>query len=173
MAEVNESASLLGMAQKVHDDFIADGQRQADELVSNAQAEAEQLLADAEQEANRLVFDAEQKAKEITENARKENEDTLARTEKLKAIEVEYRLVLAHAAQSILDSLKNAPEAQGEQAGVNTESTEYTANTAGAESAENSESTVEAPNDYSTSAGSSYYSDTQAHDDMSLFGTQR
>lgn len=117
----NESASILNLAQKVHDDYVTEGKNKADSLifeaqevaerlVSEASAEAESLRTEATNEANRVLSEAESDAREIVESAEAEAAELESRIKNLKRIEYEYRARLSDLANNALKSLEASTE---------------------------------------------------------------
>lgn len=56
----NSAATLLAMAQKVHDDYVLEGQREKDRLLSEGREQASQLLTSAEEERVRVLGDLDE-----------------------------------------------------------------------------------------------------------------
>ena len=53
----SSAASLLAMAQKVHDDYVLEGQREKDRLLSEGREEVASLLSSAQEERARVLGD--------------------------------------------------------------------------------------------------------------------
>ncbi|MGC5626848.1 DivIVA domain-containing protein [Georgenia sp. Z1344] len=56
----DSAAGMLAMAQRVHDEYVADGQAESARLVSEAQAESERIVSEAEAHSNRTLSQLEQ-----------------------------------------------------------------------------------------------------------------
>jgi DivIVA domain-containing protein len=54
------AAGMLAMAQRVHDEYVADGQAEASRLVAEATSESERIVAEAEAHSNRTLSQLEQ-----------------------------------------------------------------------------------------------------------------
>ncbi|MGO1174184.1 MAG: DivIVA domain-containing protein [Actinomycetaceae bacterium] len=59
-ATPDTAAGMLAMAQRVHDEYVADGQAEASRLVSEAQSESERIVSEAEAHSNRTLSQLEQ-----------------------------------------------------------------------------------------------------------------
>lgn len=64
-----QSASLLEMAQKVHDDFVETGRSRAEALESEAQKKHDELISSAREFHNITILEAESSAAAIVEDA--------------------------------------------------------------------------------------------------------
>lgn len=65
----DKSASLLEMAQKVHDDFVEAGKTTAEQLVFDAQTKHDELIANAQEFHDISILEAESTAASIVEDA--------------------------------------------------------------------------------------------------------
>lgn len=78
---------LQELTDKIFQEGITKGQKEADLIKSNAKAEAIQILADAKQEADQLLIVANKKATEIKENT--DSEIKLAARQAIEALKLE------------------------------------------------------------------------------------
>ncbi|HIW47175.1 MAG TPA: DivIVA domain-containing protein [Candidatus Yaniella excrementigallinarum] len=74
------AAGVLAMAQRLHDEYVADGERKRDEIVSEAEREANRLVTEAEETSRKTLADFEQR-KTILERE----------VEELRGFERDYR----------------------------------------------------------------------------------
>ncbi|MFC4903528.1 DivIVA domain-containing protein [Kocuria oceani] len=105
------AAGVLAMAQKLHDEFVAEGAAERDRLVAEARAQAEELVEDA------------QRTREQTLTALRDEEAALQhRVEGLRGFEQDYRDKLRGFIQDQLHDLETtpalepAPPADGDEA---------------------------------------------------------
>lgn len=128
----NESAGILNLAQKVHDDYVAEGQAKAerlvadaqttaDNLVSTARVESEELRSEAAKEADTVVSEAEKHANELVASAKEEEAKLETRIAALKKVEYEYRARLVDLANGALETLEthaNNESTEEDSAGI-------------------------------------------------------
>ncbi|HZW42767.1 MAG TPA: hypothetical protein VFF32_00050 [Dermatophilaceae bacterium] len=81
---VGSAAGLLALAQKLHDEYVAEGQAKYDHLVSAGEAkydviitDAESLLAEASAEHEHLITDARERSTEIVAEAQQKRDAIL------------------------------------------------------------------------------------------------
>lgn len=110
------AAGVLAMAQKLHDEYVAEGTAERDRIVGEAREQAEELVTDA------------QRTREETLTALQEEQAELqARVSGLRAFEQDYRTNLKAYIQDQLQdldttpSLEPAPAADGATGPVRTE----------------------------------------------------
>jgi DivIVA domain-containing protein len=98
---VSNADGLLALAQRVHDEHVAAGERRRDELIAEAEQTAQQIEDDAQQRKDLLAkeFDA-QKAKLDEQKAGLEQ-----KIDELKSFERDYRLKLRGYIESQLRDL--------------------------------------------------------------------
>ena len=53
------SAGIIELAQRLHDEHVAEGQAQRDKLISDAQAQRDKLISDAQAQHDKLIYDAQ------------------------------------------------------------------------------------------------------------------
>ncbi|WGH86909.1 DivIVA domain-containing protein [Auritidibacter ignavus] len=79
-ADANSAAGVLAMAQRLHDEYVAEGQQTRDRIISDAQAEADKLVSDAQEQSRKTLNEFEQK-KSVLERE----------VEELRGFERDYR----------------------------------------------------------------------------------
>lgn len=95
-AGAQDAAALLAMAQKVHDDYVAQGEK----------AKAE-LLDEAERKADALVSEARQQREEVLARLTDEKEELEIAVEALRGFESRYRTKLLDHLNAQVEELKN------------------------------------------------------------------
>lgn len=94
-ADQGSAASMLSLAQEVHDKHVQEGEKKRDELVSEAKAQAE-----------RLISDAENKQRETLGSLERERSMLEREIEKLRVFERDYRSRLKSYLESQLRELE-------------------------------------------------------------------
>lgn len=74
------AAGVLAMAQRLHDEYVAEGERKRDEII-----------AEAEREANRLVTEAQETSRKTLEDFEKRKAVLEREVEELRGFERDYR----------------------------------------------------------------------------------
>lgn len=74
------AAGVLAMAQRLHDEYVAEGERKRDEII-----------AEAEREANRLVTEAQETSRKTLEDFEKRKTVLEREVEELRGFERDYR----------------------------------------------------------------------------------
>ena len=95
-AAPQDAAALLAMAQKVHDDYVAQGEK----------AKAE-LLEEAEKKAVAMVSEAQQQREEVLSRLTDEKEELEIAVEALRGFESRYRSKLLQHLDAQVQELKN------------------------------------------------------------------
>lgn len=95
-AAPQDAAALLAMAQKVHDDYVAQGEK----------AKAE-LIEEAEKKADAMVSEAQQQREEILSRLTDEKEELEIAVEALRGFESRYRSKLLQHLDAQVQELKN------------------------------------------------------------------
>ena len=95
-AAPQDAAALLAMAQKVHDDYVAQGEK----------AKAE-LIEEAEKKADAMVSEAHQQREEILSRLTDEKEELEIAVEALRGFESRYRSKLLQHLDAQVQELKN------------------------------------------------------------------
>lgn len=123
----NNPTAIIALAQKLHDEFVADGKAQAAEMIDSAKTEHDRLLAEASQAhsiafneaqreatglleranetATQAVSEAQLKAKIIVAEAEDRASSLTETILKLQAFEASYRANLKALAETALESL--------------------------------------------------------------------
>ena len=57
--ESTSAVSMLDMAQRLHDEYMQDGQKKGEEIIADARVEADRIIAEAEQEHSRVLAQLE------------------------------------------------------------------------------------------------------------------
>jgi DivIVA domain-containing protein len=96
------SAGIIELAQRLHDEHVAEGQAKRDELIADAQAQA-----------TRIVADAEAKQREETERMEKERQVLETRITELRQFERDYRAQLRSYIEGKLRDLETTAVTSG------------------------------------------------------------
>jgi DivIVA domain-containing protein len=104
-ATASSAAGVLAMAQKLHDDYVAEGE-----------AKREQIIADAQSEANGLVNDAQEKSRKTLAELEEKKSVLERKVEQLKGFERDYRARLKAYIEGQLRDLQNQGPIQDEAA---------------------------------------------------------
>ena len=92
-----ESAtSMLALAQRVHDEYVRDGEEQSAKIIAEAKAERESIIADAQKQKDNVLKQLEQE-RELLEN----------KINGLRTFESEYRSNLRNHLESLLNEVGN------------------------------------------------------------------
>ena len=92
-----ESAtSMLALAQRVHDEYVRDGEEQCAKIIAEAKAERESIIADAHKQKDNVLKQLEQE-RELLEN----------KINGLRTFESEYRSNLRNHLESLLNEVGN------------------------------------------------------------------
>jgi DivIVA domain-containing protein len=102
VAPATQSAGIIELAQRLHDEHVAEGKAQRDQLISEAQAQAASIVADAEKQGRE-------------ERARLEKERTVleGRITELRNFERDYRSQLRSYIEGQLRDLDTAGSSSG------------------------------------------------------------
>lgn len=100
-AGTSSAASLLAMAQKVHDDYVLEGQREKDRLVAEGREEAASMLTNAQEERSKVLGDLD-----LTKSTL---ESSVA---ELRSFEQQYRSGLRNFIQEQLQDLETTPSVE-------------------------------------------------------------
>lgn len=108
----DSSASLLAMAQRLHDEHVHAGETRRDELIADAEAQRDQLVATAEANAQKINDDAQLRKQELSDefdatkrDLEKKRTDLQEKIDELKSFERDYRLRLRGYIESQLRDL--------------------------------------------------------------------
>ena len=98
-ATASSAAGVLAMAQKLHDDYVAEGQTKRDQIIADARSEADGLVNDAQEKSRKTLAELEEK-KTVLER----------QVEQLKGFERDYRARLkAYIEGQLRDLEKQGP----------------------------------------------------------------
>ena len=92
--QLTSAVSMLDMAQRLHDEYVQNGQKEGDEIIANARKEAEKIVKEAAQEHSRVLAQLEQE-RSLLER----------KIDELKTFESEYRAKMSTFLHGILDDL--------------------------------------------------------------------
>ncbi|EFU82117.1 DivIVA domain protein [Mobiluncus holmesii ATCC 35242] len=95
--ESTSAVSMLDMAQRLHDEYVQDGQKKGEEIIADARVEADRIVAEAEQEHTRVLTQLEQERGMLER-----------KIEELKTFESEYRSKMSSFLEGILSDLANS-----------------------------------------------------------------
>jgi DivIVA domain-containing protein len=101
------AANVLAMAQKLHDDYVAEGEAQREQIIADANTEATGLVNDAQEKSRKTLAELEEK-KSVLER----------KVEQLKGFERDYRSRLKAYIEGQLRDLQNQGPLQDETAGA-------------------------------------------------------
>ena len=90
--DAESATSMLALAQRVHDEYVRDGEEQSAKIIAEANAEREKIIADAQKQKDSLLSQLDQE-RELLEN----------KINGLRTFEAEYRTNL----RSHLETLHN------------------------------------------------------------------
>ena len=85
------SAGIIELAQRLHDEHVAEGQAQRDKLISDAQAQRDNLISDAQAQAASILADAEAKGRDEIARLDAERATLETRISELRQFERDYR----------------------------------------------------------------------------------
>ena len=85
------SAGIIELAQRLHDEHVAEGQAQRDKLISDAQAQHDKLISDAQAQAASILADAEAKGRDEIARLDAERATLETRISELRQFERDYR----------------------------------------------------------------------------------
>ena len=107
------SAGIIELAQRLHDEHVAEGQAQRDKLISDAQAQRDKLISDAQAEAASILADAEAKGRDEIARLDAERATLETRISELRQFERDYRSQLRGFIEEKLRDLDVAGAASG------------------------------------------------------------
>ncbi|MDO5635018.1 MAG: DivIVA domain-containing protein [Micrococcus sp.] len=113
----SSAAGVLAMAQRLHDEFVAEGEQKRAEYLAEGEQKRAAFLSEGETQAARLVAQAETKAEKLVTEAEEKRARTLTQLEKdraglevrvneLRDFETEYRSSLKSYIQGQLRDLE-------------------------------------------------------------------
>ena len=94
--DAESATSMLALAQRVHDEYVRDGEEQSAKIIAEANAEREKIIADAQKQKDSLLSQLDQE-RELLEN----------KSNGLRAFEAEYRTSLRSHLETLLNEVGN------------------------------------------------------------------
>ena len=94
--DAESATSMLALAQRVHDEYVRDGEEQSAKIIAEANAERESIIADAQKQKDSVLNQLEQE-RELLEN----------KINGLRTFESEYRTNLRTHLESLLNEVGN------------------------------------------------------------------
>ena len=94
--DAESATSMLALAQRVHDEYVRDGEEQSAKIIAEAKAEREKIIADAQTQKDSLLSQLDQE-RELLEN----------KINGLRTFEAEYRTNLRSHLETLLNEVGN------------------------------------------------------------------
>ena len=94
--DAESATSMLALAQRVHDEYVRDGEEQSAKIIAEANAERDSIIADAQKQKDTLLSQLDQE-RELLEN----------KINGLRTFESEYRSNLRNHLESLLNEVGN------------------------------------------------------------------
>ena len=94
--DAESATSMLALAQRVHDEYVRDGEEQSAKIIAEANAEREAIIADAQKQKDSLLSQLDQE-RELLEN----------KINGLRTFEAEYRTNLRSHLETLLNEVGN------------------------------------------------------------------
>ena len=94
--DAESATSMLALAQRVHDEYVRDGEEQSAKIIAEANAEREKIIADAQKQKDSLLSQLDQE-RELLEN----------KINGLRTFEAEYRSNLRTHHETLLKEVDN------------------------------------------------------------------
>jgi len=88
------SAGIIELAQRLHDEHVAEGLAQKEKLVRDAQNQHDKLIADAENQASSILAEAQAKSRDELARLESERSTLESRISELRQFERDYRVQL-------------------------------------------------------------------------------
>lgn len=101
-----KAASILDLAQQMHDQYILDGQNEKDRLISEGESRSEEIISDVTREATETLVNAREEADRIVTDAKSLRDRYLMEISRLQAFEADYRQSLTELVASAQVSLE-------------------------------------------------------------------
>jgi DivIVA domain-containing protein len=105
VSPADQAAGVIALAQRLHDEYVRDGESQREVLVSEAQAEAARLVAEAEQRRDATLGELDARRLQLEETIRG-----------LRGREVDYRTQLERFMNTQLEQLRASARIVGDDA---------------------------------------------------------
>lgn len=100
------AASILDLAQQMHDQYILDGKNEKDRLINEGESRSEEIISDATREATETLVNAREEADRIVTDAKSLRDRYLMEISRLQAFEADYRQSLTELVASAQVSLE-------------------------------------------------------------------
>lgn len=97
--ESKDATSMLSLAQRVHDEYVRNGQEEANQIVADSRAQGEQIIREANDQRQQIL---DQLAGEQSQLEQKVNE--------LRSFESDYRSKIADHLRGLLDQVNTGEE---------------------------------------------------------------
>ena len=94
--DAESATSMLALAQRVHDEYVRDGEEQSAKIIAEANSEREKIIADAQKQKDSLLSQLDQE-RELLEN----------KINGLRTFEAEYRTNLRSHLETLLKEVDN------------------------------------------------------------------
>ena len=94
--DAESATSMLALAQRVHDEYVRDGEEQAAKIIADANAERDAIISDAQKQKDSLLSQLDQE-RELLEN----------KINGLRTFEAEYRTNLRNHLETLLKEVDN------------------------------------------------------------------
>ena len=94
--DAESATSMLALAQRVHDEYVRDGEEQSAKIIAEANAEREKIIADAQKQKDSLLSQLDQE-RDLLEN----------KINGLRTFEAEYRTNLRSHLETLLNEVGN------------------------------------------------------------------
>lgn len=101
-----KAASILDLAQQMHDQYILDGQNEKERLISEGESRSEEIISDATREVTETLVNAKEEADRIVTDAKNLRDRYLMEISRLQAFEADYRQSLTELVSSAQVSLE-------------------------------------------------------------------
>ena len=96
LQDAESATSMLALAQRVHDEYVRDGEEQAAKIIADANAERDAIISDAQKQKDSLLSQLDQE-RELLEN----------KINGLRTFEAEYRSNLRNHLDTLLKEVEN------------------------------------------------------------------
>ena len=96
LQDAESATSMLALAQRVHDEYVRDGEEQAAKIIADANAERDAIISDAQKQKDSLLSQLDQE-RELLEN----------KINGLRTFEAEYRSNLRNHLETLLKEVDN------------------------------------------------------------------
>ena len=101
-----KAASILDLAQQMHDQYILDGQNEKERLIGEGESRSEEIISEATREATETLVNAREEADRIVTDAKSLRDRYLMEISRLQAFEADYRQSLTELVASAQVSLE-------------------------------------------------------------------